>query len=158
MGFCGGEGTCTDIPNICTLEYAPECDVGDCGFYEFGDSDLACCAQCCPDECVNCFVDPCDNYFCASDPSLECEANYCGGCNRLWRSSERAGYVKCEQEGTYTAPRAGNALGKPAEDGELPATSDYDDLPFGVADDNDNSSASRLSFLLVILMIAVVLY
>merc|ERR1711963_928593 len=113
---------------------------GDCGFYEYDDSGLACCPQCCP-----------------TDPNLECQSNYCGGCNRLWFSSERSGFVQCEQESTYSAPRNGEALAKPAREGDGLAVSSEDDFQVGL-DDDDSSSASRLSLVLLILLITLLMY
>ena len=70
-----------------------ECSAPSCGVYYPGDG---CCAACCEDPCVNCFVNPCDFYVCGST-DWECVPNYCGGCNRDWFDSDGFHRI-CENE------------------------------------------------------------
>jgi hypothetical protein len=61
-----------------------------------GLTDDVCCPTCCSD-CVNCFVDPCEDWACQGYPGYVCESNYCGGCNRDWFTSSGEP-VECEFE------------------------------------------------------------
>lgn len=72
---------CPDIdPEVC-----------ECGVVSNG-----CCTQCCT-ECTQCFADPCKDYSCGGYPGYTCKANYCGGCNREWFTSQGEP-VECEFE------------------------------------------------------------
>uniref|UniRef100_A0A7S4I784 Uncharacterized protein n=1 Tax=Vannella robusta TaxID=1487602 RepID=A0A7S4I784_9EUKA len=70
-----------------------ECETG-CG--RTWDKD-GCCEFCCEEECVECFVDPCDSYVCRDNPDWTCEADYCGGCNRQW-FDEEGNHQTCKLE------------------------------------------------------------
>ena len=109
------------IPCTVLCPPAPTCDShNSCPYYDLSSEVGSCCPQCCPSSCVNCFVDPCANYVCASNPELTCYSNYCGGCNRLWYSEENfLGYVSCDEEAFGVAA--------PAEDDDF-TTLDDDDL------------------------------
>lgn len=150
------DGECEEPELTCAVVLcaAPECETNECASYDYDDSGLACCPQCCTESCVNCLVNPCDGYYCASDPTLECQANYCGGCNRVWYSSERSGMVQCEEEGLVSERIAiKNPLGAVASSFST-ANDDGNLLDF----DDSSPSASLIPIFPIVLAILVMLY
>merc|ERR1712137_418409 len=129
------EITCENA--LCAPVAACEGNTGDCPIYEFEDPGFGCCPSCCPTTCVQCFVDPCDDYYCESNPDLECEANYCGGCNRIWYSPDLFGYTSCDKEARISEQ----------DDDDLFTTVDDSDVSTGFsshdsADDGDSDDDS----------------
>ena len=79
----------------CLAVNEDDCPESSCGLV--WDDQFGCCQSCCDGPCVECLVNPCDNYVCGDNPEYTCEANYCGGCNREWYDT-KGNYQFCENE------------------------------------------------------------
>lgn len=104
------EVSCT--VNACDFNECPDypeanCEHSSCGgcfaiFYHSNGEEIADCGEAEP-ECpadlplVNCAANPCDVETCPKypDADLECEANYCGGCNAIFYDSNGDEVTDC---------------------------------------------------------------